>query len=125
MKLKTLFIVNAVILGGSGIFAVLLPASVCKIYGVEINSEVMMMAQYAGLGSIAAALVAWFSRKVRDPLALRGLTLAFLITYTVGAIISVQSTISGVIAFGWPIIVLYFLLAIGYAYFLISGRFTD
>lgn len=125
MKLKILFIVNAVILGGSGICAVLFPASVCKIYGVEINSEVMMMAQYAGLGSIATALVAWFSRKVRDTLALKGITLALFLTFTAGAVISIQSTISGVIAFGWLIIVLYLLLAIGYAYFLISGRFTD
>jgi len=124
MKLKTLFIVNAVILGSSGILAVLLPARVCSIYGVDINPEVMMMAQYAGLGSIAVALVAWFSRKVRDSNALRGITLALLMTYAVGAIISVQNTISGVIAFGWPIVVLYTVLAIAYAYFLFSGQVT-
>jgi len=125
MKLKTLFSINAVILGSSGIYAVFLPARVCTIYGVEVNPEVMMMAQYAGLGSVALALVAWFSRKVSDSKALRGITLALLISYAVGAIISVQNTISGVIAFGWPIVVLYSVLAIAYAYFLFTGRFRD
>ena len=125
MKLKTLFIMHAFLLGASGISAVLKPAIVCFIYGVDINSEVLMMSQYAGLGSIAVALVAWFCRKVKDARSLRGILLALLITYTVGVIISVQNTISGVIAYGWPVIVLYSGFAIGYAYFLFSGRFKD
>jgi hypothetical protein len=125
MKLKTLLIINAIVLGVSGIFAVLKPAMVCTLYGVDINPEVLMMSQYAGLGSIAVALVAWFSRRIKDSRTLRGILLALLITYAVGMIISVQNTISGVIAFGWPVMVLYSVFAIGYAYFLFSGQFKD
>jgi hypothetical protein len=66
MKLKTLFIINAIFLGASGISAVLKPAIVCSLYGVDINPEVLMMSQYAGLGSIVIALVAWFSRNIKD-----------------------------------------------------------
>ena len=125
MKLKTLLIINAIVLGVSGIFAVLKPAIVCTLYGVDSNPEVLMMSQYAGLGSIAVALVAWFSRKIIDSRAIRSILLALLITFSAGVIISVQNTISGVIAFGWPVIVLYSVFAIGYAYFLFSGRFKD
>jgi hypothetical protein len=125
MKLKTLLIINTVVIGGSGIIAVLKPAIVCSLYGVDINPEVLMMSQYAGLGSIAVALVAWFITRIKDSRALRGILLALLITYTVGAIISFQNTISGVITFGWPVIILYSVFAIGYAYFLFSGRFKD
>ena len=125
MKLKTLLIINAVVLGVSGICAVLKPAIVCSLYGVDINPEVLMMSQYAGLGSIAVGLVAWFCKKIKDSRALKGILLALLMTYTVGIIISVQNTISGVITFGWPVIVLYSVFAIGYAYFLFSGRFKD
>jgi len=122
MKLRTLLIINALLIGGSGITAVLKPAIVCSLYGVDINAEVLMMSQYAGLGSIAVALVAWFCRKVKDPGALKGLLLALFLTFVIGAIITVQNTISGVIAFGWPVFVLYAVFAIGYAYFLFSGR---
>lgn len=125
MKLKTLLVINAVVFGVSGICAVLKPAIVCSLYGVDINPEVLMMSQYAGLGSIAVALVSWFSRKIKNSRALRGILLALLITYSVGAIISVQNTISGVIAFGWPVIVLYSVFGIGYTYFLFSGRFKE
>ena len=123
MNIRRLFIINGLILGASGILAVLFPVSVCKIYGVDISPEVLMMSQFAGLGSIAVALVALFVQKVRDPLALRGLSLAFLITHGVGAIISIQNTLSGVIELGWPIVILYSIFAIGYAYFYFIGRY--
>jgi hypothetical protein len=125
MKLRTFFILNAIVLGGSGVSAVLMPARVCSLYGVDVNPQVLMMAQYAGLGSIAVALVAWFIRQTRDPIALRGVTLALLITYVVGVIISVRSTISGIMPSGWSIVAIYSAFAIGYAYFLLKGRFAD
>ena len=84
-----------------------------------------MMSQFAGLGSIAVALVAFFVRKVRDPLALRGLSLAFLITHGIGAIISIQNTLSGVIKLGWPIVILYSIFTIGYAYFFFTGLYKE
>jgi hypothetical protein len=125
MNIKRLFIINGFIMGASGILAVLLPLTVCKIYGVNISPEVLMMSQFAGLGSIAVALVALFVRKVRDPLALRGLSLAFLITHGIGAIISIQNTLSGVIKLGWPIVILYSIFMIGYAYFFFTGRYKE
>jgi hypothetical protein len=117
MKLKNLLIVNAIVLGGSGISAVLMPSKVLSFYGVELNPAMLMMAQYAGLGSIAIGLVAWFSRNVEDLKAQRAIILAFLITYVIALLISVQGTISGVMKVGWPVVVLYSLLASGYAYF--------
>jgi len=121
-NLRILLFINALILGASGTFAVLLPARVCSLYGVAVNPEVMMMAQYAGLGSVAVALFAWFGRRVTDPRVLRGLTIALFITHAAGAVISLLNTISGVISLGWPIFVLYTLLAIGYGYFLFAVR---
>ena len=70
MNIRRLFIINGLILGASGILAVLWPVTVCEIYGVDISPEVLMMSQFAGLGSIAVALVSLFVLKVRDPLAL-------------------------------------------------------
>jgi hypothetical protein len=122
MKLKYLLVVNAIVLGGSGLGAILMPAKVISLYGVELGREVIMMAQYAGLGSVAIGLVAWFSRNVEDIKAQRAIILAFLITYAIGIIISVQGTISGVMKVGWPVIILYFVLALGYAYFQFMKR---
>jgi len=66
MKLKNLLVVNAIVLGFSGINAVLLPAMVLSLYGVTPGPASLLMAQYAGLGSIAIGMVAWFARNIED-----------------------------------------------------------
>jgi SAM-dependent methyltransferase len=117
MTLRKLLVINAIVLGGSGIGAVLVPARVLSLYGVTPNPAAILLAQYAGLGSIAIGLVTWFARNVEDSRAQRAIILALLITYVIGVIISILGTISGVMKVGWPVVGLYLLLALGYAYF--------
>lgn len=119
LKLKSLFIVNAIVLGCSGIWALLSPSSVLSLYGVESGPAVQLMAQYAGLGSLVIGLIAWFSRNVEDPKAKRSIVMAFLICYVIGTIVSVFGTISGTMKIGWAVIGLYGVFALGYAYFLL------
>ena len=122
MKFRNLLILNAIFIGISGILALLFPTRVLSLYGVESGPAVQLMAQYAGLGSLAIALVAWFIRDVKDPEAQFAIKLAFLITYIIGAIVSVQGTISGTMKIGWAVVGLYLLFAIGYAYILILKK---
>ena len=119
MKLKCLLIVNAIVLGCSGIWALLSPSSVLSLYGVESGPAVQLMAQYSGLGSLAIALVAWFCRNVEDLKAQRAISMAFLICYVIGIIVSVFGTISGTMRIGWAVVLLYLLFALGYAYILL------
>ncbi|MFH0758890.1 MAG: hypothetical protein V2B15_16495 [Bacteroidota bacterium] len=120
MKLRTLLIVNAIVLGCSGILAVLLPSSVLSLYGVESGPAAQLMAQYAGLGSLVIALVAWFSRNVNDPKAQKAIILAFLISDILGVMVSLSGTISGTMTIGWAVVGIYLLFAIGYGYILFS-----
>jgi hypothetical protein len=122
MKLRSLLIVNAIILGCSGIWALLLPSSVLSLYGVESGPAVQLMARYAGLGSLVIALVAWFSRNVMDLKAQRAIILAFLITYVIAVIVSVIGTISGTMKIGWAVVGLYLLFVLGYAYILLLKK---
>jgi hypothetical protein len=121
MKLKGLLIVNAVVLGGSGIFALLLPDRVLTLYGVESDSAIQLMAQYAGLGSLVIGLVAWFSRNVKDSKAQNSIVLAFFISYVIGAIVSVLGTISGIMKVGWAVVGLYLVFALTYGYMLVKN----
>lgn len=118
MKLRTLLIVNAIVLGCSGTLAVLLPSSVLSLYGVESGPAAQLMAQYAGLGSLVIAMVAWFSRNVNDAKAQKAIIFAFLITYILGVIVSVFGTISGTMTIGWAVVGIYLLFALGYGYIL-------
>jgi len=119
LKLKSLLIANAVVLGCSGICAILLPSFVLSLYGVESGPAAQLMAQYAGLGSLVIGLIAWFSRNVTDPKAQRSIVMAFLICYVIGTMVSVSGTISGTMKIGWAVIGLYLVFALGYAYILL------
>jgi hypothetical protein len=117
MRLKHLLLIHAAVSGASGASAVLAPAAVLSLYGVSGDPAAELMAQYAGLGSIAVALVAWCARNVADRRAQRAITLAFFVTCVIGTVISALGVVSGVMKAGWPVIALYLLLALGYAYF--------
>lgn len=122
MKLRSLLIVNAFVLGTSGIFAILLPKEVLSLYGVTPDPSALLMAQYAGLGSISIGLIAWFNRNTSEQQSKRTLVPAFLITYVIGVIISVLGSISGIMKIGWPVAGIYLLFAFGYGSFQFSKR---
>ena len=122
MKFRILLIVNAIVFGFSGILALLFPTMVLSLYGVESGPAVQLMAQYAGLGSLAIALVALFGINLKDSKAQFAIKLAFLITYVIGVIISVLGTISGLMKIGWAVVGLYLLFAIGYTVILLLKK---
>jgi hypothetical protein len=121
VRLKHLLVVNVIVSGSNGIIAVSMPALVLSLYGVTPDPTVILMSRYAGLGSLAIALVALFARNVEDVLAQRAIIRAFLLTNIIGVIISVQGAVSGVLAGGWPLVGVYLVLASLYAFFQFTG----
>lgn len=121
MRLKHLLVLTAILAGSNGVIAVSIPALVLSLYGLTPEPATTLMSRYAGLGSIAIALVAWFARSVEDIQAQRAVVRAFLITHVIGVVISAVGTLSGVMASGWPVVGLYLALAAGYAFFVFTG----
>ena len=62
MKLKALFIYNAVITFPFGICLVLLPALILSIYGIELGEGGAFAARLLGSALIFVALLCWFAR---------------------------------------------------------------
>jgi hypothetical protein len=122
LKFRVLLIVNAIVFGASGILALLFPTSVLSLYGVESGPPVQLMAQYAGLGSLAIALIALFGINLQDLKAQFAIKLAFLISYIIGGIISVLGTISGIMNIGWAVVGLYMIFAFAYLYILLLKK---
>ena len=126
MRLKHLLIVNAVFMLGNGVVTVLLPTAQLSLYGLTTGTTERLMAQYAGLGSIALGLLAWLSRDVVDPAARRAVVLTLLVAHLIGAAVSIVGSLSGTLhALGWLIAGCYLLFTIGYALFLVAGRTTS
>jgi len=117
MKLKTLLVTNAVVSVISALAFILFPEKANAMYGVESNPASLFMGLYGAMGSLAMALVAWFARNVEDRKAQKAIILAFMITSIIGVIISISGIVSGVMKNGWPVVGIYLLFALWYAYF--------
>ena len=119
MKLKTMLVINAVVALVYGICFELVPALVLSIYGVTQTPAEILMGRYFGVELIAIGLVCWFGRDVADALARRAIILAVFVSDVIGAVVSVQGTLAGVMnAVGWSAVGIYGLLALGFGYML-------
>ena len=118
MKLKTLFILKAIVALVYGICFVLIPARVLLLYGMTQGASETLAGQYFGGALIAIGLITWFARDVADVDAQKALILALLISDFIGLVVSVMGTVSGVMnTLGWSAVIIYLFLTIGYAYF--------
>jgi len=118
MKLKSLFIFNAIATIIFGIGSVLAPQTLVSLFGATLNPAGVLMMRYGGAWLIGIGLLAWFARNAADSEARRAIVLAFLICYSIAFIVALLAQLAAVLnALGWATVALNLLLALGYGYF--------
>ena len=118
MKLKSLFVFNAITAIIFGVGSVLAPQMIVSLFGATLNPAGMLMMRYGGAWLIGIGLLAWFTRNAADSEARRAIVLAFLICYSIAFIVALISQLAAVLnAFGWGTFALNLLLTLGYGYF--------
>ena len=118
MKIKTLFVFNAIatILFGTG--SVLAPHTLVNLFGSALNPAGALMMQYGGVWLIGIGLLAWFARDSTESDAQKAIVLAFLICYSLAFVVALIAQLNNVLnAFGWGTVALNLVLALGYGYF--------
>lgn len=119
MKLKTLLVINAILLVLFGFPSILAPEALAKPYGVTLDPVAKHNVQTLGAYYLGLAVLSWMSRKVTDSNALRAILLAFFISYSIAMIIGIIDILSAVgNAVGWSSVALYLLLLLGFGYYL-------
>lgn len=123
MKLKYLFIFNAIATIIFGIGSVLIPQTLVTIFGSTLNPAGVLMMQYGGVWLIGLGLLAWFARNATDSQARKAIILAFLICYSIAFVVALLAQLNAVLnAFGWGTVGLNLVLALGYGYFRLRNR---
>jgi hypothetical protein len=120
MKLKHLLIINAIIALVYALGELFVPATLGSIYGLKdtANPEYLLTARYFGWGLLAVGLICALAANAPASEAKQAIVKALFIAQTVGVIVSLMGTISGVFnAMGWSAVILYLLLAAGFGYF--------
>ena len=119
MKLKTILVINAILLGLFGLTSLLAPEASATPYGLTLDPLSKHLNQVLGAFWLGLAVLSWMSRKVTDSNALRAILLAFFISYSIATIIGIIDLLSVPWnALGWSNIVLYLLLISGFGYYL-------
>jgi hypothetical protein len=120
MKLRHLFTVNLFIAAFFGISCSLFPAWVIHIYGLASNDAAIWTTRLVGGSILGFASLMWFGRSSAGVDARRAIALALLAQDAIGTIASLEIQLRGSInAFGWSNPILYGLLGLAYAYFLL------
>ena len=117
MKLSNLLAVSAVIGAVFGIAFIIATGPLLSIYGITLDKAGTLVAQLFGGALIALAVINWFARNVTDPEARQAVIFGNLAGDVVGFVIILLGQLAGIAnAVGWSSVVIYLLLALGFAY---------
>jgi hypothetical protein len=118
MKLKILLVINAIVTIVFGVAFICVPSQVYSQYGIESNLHLNYSGQIFGAALLAIALLSWLVRNTTDSVTKRAIVVAFFVGDTVGFIVSLIAQFRGAMnAVGWSVVVIYLLLALGFASF--------
>ena len=119
MKLKHLFVINAIIAIGYALANLFTPETIASIYFVNAPTpEVLHSLRYFGVGLLSIGLITAFAANTPISEAGQAIVKALFIADIVGVIVSLIGIFGGTMtAFGWSAVVIYLFLAAGYGYF--------
>jgi hypothetical protein len=117
MMLRTLFIINAVVMLVWGVLHLFLTSQALALYIVAPEAGTMVFAWYYGALLVAAALLSWLVRDIEEPAVERVVVTFFFVAWLLIAVVM----LFGLITTGWYvastlvfIVELLFTLAFGY-----------
>lgn len=118
MKLKTLFIINAIIILSSGLSFLFAPAYFMSFSGVTLSVAGEYLVRFLGVAYIAISILCWLVKNAEDSTALRAIVASSFMHTAIGSVLAVYVQVTGIVnASGWVTVILYIGLAISYGYF--------
>ena len=118
MKLGNLLAVNAVIATLFGIAFVVAPIGVLAMYGVTVTPGYAVVARLFGAALVGYGVLTWRVRGAAPSDALRAIVFSLFVAEVLGFIVALHGQLGGEVnALGWSTVVIYGLLAAGFAYF--------
>jgi len=127
MTLRRLFAINLFLALFFGLSCALLPRESCAAYGLTANTAALWTTRLLGGSLLGFATLMWFGWRSATEATRRAIAFALLVQDSIGFVASLEAQGSHeMTALGWSNLVLYGLLALGYAYclFVAPGR-TD
>jgi hypothetical protein len=119
MKLRTLFILDAIVSLLVALGFLLGPATLLKFFGLSTGKTELVLAQVIGAALVGYGALAWFGKDAEDLPAIQGITASLLIFSAIGFVVTLLAVLAQVTRAGsfWVLVLLFLLSGVGYAYF--------
>lgn len=120
MKLNTLIVIMAILCLIWGTGFILLPELFWSLYGLTLDAGGVYMSRQLGVVFFILGLILWLARQDQGSVALRAITIGLFTGNMLGFVVALIGQFSaGISVLGWVGIVSYFLLALGFGYYLV------
>ena len=117
MNLRTFLTIAAVVALVYALGLILMPAFMASTYGLGTSASEILLSRFFGVELLVLGLIVWLAKDLTGA-SVRPIITGNLIGNAVGTIIALMGTLGGVMnSVGWSAVAVYFLLALGFAYF--------
>lgn len=113
---KKLMTVHSAVAVPMGIACMLIPTMLLATYEVTLSPMGLVIYQFWGAALFGLGLLSWVLRKATELQVKTGSCLAFVIVHGVNCVMAVRGQLAGANDVGWSVVVLFLLLALGFAY---------
>jgi hypothetical protein len=118
MNRRTFLLIAAGVSVGSGLAALLVPAQVATVFGVQLNDVGLSQTRLLGAAYLGYAVIVWFAMDVRDLAAQRAIALGNVVSWALSLVVTVAGIATGLAGTqSWLLVVLEVGFAAAWAYF--------
>ncbi len=118
MKLRNLYLANSIITLVLALGLLLMTSVMVDLFGMNNVAETRTLSQLLGVGLVVSGMITLLAREVTDPMAHSAINFSNLIADVLAVVVALNATLTGVFGwFGWVIVAIYIVLALGFAYF--------
>lgn len=124
MNLKAFLIFHSAICFIFGLICAALPALFEPLYGIILNPVGELVSRWLGVTLLGLGLITWFARNEAKSSLKSSILLTIFIVDIIGTIIAFWSqTISIMNEWGWSLVAIWMLLAVGFGYFRLNEKY--
>lgn len=121
MNFKNLMVIKALVCLVFGILMFAVPDKLLSIFGAVLTSGGMFTAREYGAALFGNMFLCWYAKNAAESDARRAIILALFVYDLIGFILTVITTIEGVLnPLGWFVVLIYLFFTLGFGYFLVK-----
>lgn len=118
MKVKSLFIITAVLGLIFGIGFLFFSSTILNWYGVSVLPGTILLCRFFGGAILGQAIIAWAASKAAPSTLKLACTLCFFVSFLIGTVLSLIGVTTGILnPIAWPGVVIFLLLTLGFLFF--------